>query len=257
MPTSPTPRPTRPIRPGARRSSAARTRAASPPWAPDQTYNKTPGDDDWLIRHFYLPLDESVARIRAKVEALGLSRRTIIWFISDNGGTRNNFSLSPNTREGKNSMYEGGHRVPGIVWAPGRIEPGGVSDALILSFDIMPTSMAMAGVSAPEGHRLDGIDVGRALFEGRALRNNPRFWNQQKRGAMRDGHWKLVVTGNRRELFDLSQDPKEKKNLAAKHPDRVAQMHAAYQAFVVKTRADSPYDMQAIIKQLGAGTAVP
>ena len=76
-----------------------------------------------------------------------------------NGGTKKNKTTSPKTREGKASVYEGGHRVPGIVWAPGRVTPG-TSSELVVSMDIMPTSLTMANVDVPEGHRFDGLDVG-------------------------------------------------------------------------------------------------
>ena len=212
-----------------------------PPWAPEEHYSKKPGEDDWLIRHFILPVDEGLGEIRAKLEELGISDRTMLWFISDNGGTGGNKTTSPLTRGGKGSNYEGGHRVPGIVWGPGRVKPGPVSDELILGSDIMPTAMAMAGVEVPEGHVLDGIDVATAILRNESLPPIKRFWNMGGRGALRDGHWKLVVSGNRNELYDLKTDSRETKNLSAQHPERVAEMREVYDATLKATLADSPY----------------
>ncbi|MDQ8181559.1 sulfatase-like hydrolase/transferase [Pelagicoccus sp. SDUM812005] len=212
-----------------------------PDWAPDEEYSKTPGDEDWLIRHFMLPLDESVAQIRSKVEALGLENDTVIWFISDNGGTEKNYTTSPNTRGGKVDFFEGGIRVPGIVWAPGRVAPGSVSDETILTFDIMPTSMALAGASAPAGHILDGIDVAPALFENEPLPQTTRFWSMWNGGALREGPWKLVVQAERKLLFNLEDDPQETTDLATNFPERVSGMYKTYTSFLSETKADSPY----------------
>lgn len=212
-----------------------------PAWAPNVTYSETPGEDDWLMRHFILPVDEGVGKIRAKLDELGIADNTIIWFISDNGGTAANQTTSKLTKAGKGSMYEGGHRVPGIVWAPGRVKAGTVSDELILGFDIMPTSIALAGVEVPEGHTLDGMNVATAIFKNEALPPLKRFWNKENRGALRDGHWKLVVNGSKNELFDLTADSREKKNLAAQYPERVIEMRRVYDSMLEDTLADSPY----------------
>lgn len=212
-----------------------------PPWAPNEIYGKDPQKEDWLIRHFILPVDEGVGQIRAKLEELGIADRTIVWFISDNGGTKGNGTISKLTKGSKGGFYEGGHRVPGIVWSPGRVKPGTVSDELMLCFDIMPTTLALAGVEAPEGHTLDGVDVGPAIFQNGSLPPKKRFWNMGNRGALRDGPWKLVVTGPKSELFDLKADPQETKDLAIQHPERVTEMRGIYDSMLKETLADSPY----------------
>lgn len=210
-------------------------------WAPEEEYNKTPGDEDWLIRHFMIPLDESVAQIRSKVEELGIEENTIIWFISDNGGTKGNHSLSSQTRGGKVDFFEGGIRVPGIVWAPGRITSGTVSEETILTFDIMPTSMALANATAPIGHVIDGIDVSPALFDNEKLPSKTRFWSMWNGGALREGPWKLVVLAEQKLLFNLDDDPQETKDLTATFPERVSEMSKTYQKMLKETKADSPY----------------
>lgn len=212
-----------------------------PPWAPEETYSKTPGDDDWLIRHFILPVDEGVGQIRAKLEELGIAENTIVWFVSDNGGTSGNKTTSKLTRGSKGGFYEGGIRVPGIVWAPGRVAPGSVSDELILTFDMMPTTMAMLGIETPEDVALDGIDVSAAIFENEALPQVKRFWNREDEGALRDGKWKLYVSGKKNQLFDLKEDPVESKDLSAEYPERVSEMRKVYDLMLEETLADSPY----------------
>ena len=200
-------------------------------------YSNDPGDDDWLIKHFVLPLDEGVGRIRRELVKLGLAENTILWFISDNGGTKANYSTSPQTRAAKGSVYEGGHRVPGIVWAPGRILPGTCSE-LIVGMDLMPTSLSLAQVKRPEDVDFDGIDVGPALFQGKALPERAVIWGRNPEGAIRVGSWKLV--GN--ELYHLGEDPQERKNLADQHPERVRLMMKQRQKIFAQAIKDSPYD---------------
>jgi arylsulfatase A-like enzyme len=210
-----------------------------PPWGKDEPeYSNEPDDGNWLIKHFILPVDEGVGRIRQRIEDLGLAKDTIIWFISDNGGTRKNLTKSPQTRGGKGAVFEGGHRVPGIVWAPGRVTPGN-SSALVIGMDIMPTSMALAGVSAPKGVQLDGIDIGPALFEGETLLDRPVIWGRStKNMALRKGPWKLV----NRSLYNLDSDPRETTDVAAQHPERVEAMAREMQEIFKEALHDSPYD---------------
>ncbi|MEL7336739.1 MAG: sulfatase-like hydrolase/transferase, partial [Planctomycetota bacterium] len=219
-----------------------------PAWAPKETYSQRPGDDDWLIKHFVLPVDEGVGKIREKIEALGLANDTVIWFISDNGGTKGNFSTSPRTRAAKSSPFEGGHRVPGIVWAPGRIPAGTESDALILSMDILPTSLAMIapqpGAEATEPPRtLDGIDVSPAIRMGKSLPKRTVMWGMKNKGALRRGNWKWVLPGGKQSpmLFDIQNDPREQKDLAQQHADIAAQLQKTYESMLADARADSPY----------------
>ncbi len=149
--------------------------------------------------------------------------------------------MSPKTRGGKVDFFEGGIRVPGIVWAPGRIKPGAVSDETILTFDIMPTSMALANATAPEDHIIDSIDVSPALFSADALPQKTRFWSMWNGGALREGHWKLIIQAERKLLYNLDDDPQETTDLAASFPERLNDMHKTYSTMLKETKADSPY----------------
>ena len=211
-----------------------------PEWGKDEpVYSNKPGDENWLMKHFMLPVDEGVGRIRRQIDALGLSEQTVIWFISDNGGTKGNYSTSKNTRGAKGAVYEGGHRVPGIVWAPGRISADTTSSALVVGMDIMPTSLALAKVDVPPAHRFDGVDVSGALFKGEALPERSVIWGRAEKSlALRKGAWKLVG----KELYNLGTDPQEAKNVAAQYPERVAQMTRERQAMYTEMISGSPYD---------------
>ncbi|MEM9400550.1 MAG: sulfatase-like hydrolase/transferase [Verrucomicrobiota bacterium] len=215
-----------------------------PAWAPEETYSDDPNSEDWLIRHFILPVDEGVGQIRTKLEDLGIAENTMIWFLSDNGAAKGNNTASPLTRGKKGDFYEGGIRVPGVFWAPGRVKAGTVLDQPILTFDIMPTSMTLAGVTAPHDHTLDGRDVGPALFQNKTLPQTYLFWEMdgnKSRGALRDGDWKLVITKKGQELYNLQKDAQEKNNLAKENPERLENMYAVYQSMLKETKADSPY----------------
>ena len=171
-------------------------------------------------------VDEGVGMIRKKLEALGLDENTVIWFISDNGGSPRNKTSPERLRGRKDSIYEGGHRVPGIVWAPGRIKPGQVSAEIVLTMDVMPTSLAMAGIATPEGHSFDGIDLSSLLFEQMPLPHRYVFWSQ---GAIRDGDWKLVKPKRKYELYNLKEDLGERNNLSDQYPERVEKLRALYE----------------------------
>ena len=141
------------------------------------------------------------------------------------------------TRAGKGSTYEGGHRVPGIVWAPNRIGPGKCGE-LIVGMDIMPTSLAMANLVPRKKHRFDGIDVGTAIFEKKNLTERPVIWGKNSSGALRRGPWKLV----KNELYNLYDDPRERKDVALNYPDRVKQMIKERSVIFEEAIGDSPYD---------------
>ncbi len=172
-------------------------------------------------------LDESVGRIVAKVDELGLAGNTLIIFTSDNGGLAT--LEGPNTpptinaplREGKGYLYEGGLRVPLIVRWPGRVAQR-VENTPVWAADLPMTVKALCGLPGPIAG--DGVSLASLLTEARPLASRPLFWhyphysNQGGRpgGAVRDGDWKLVEdyqTG-RRELFDLGRDVSESTNLA-------------------------------------------
>jgi arylsulfatase A-like enzyme len=170
-------------------------------------------------------VDDGVGLIREKLEALGLGENTVIWFISDNGGSPRNKTSPERLRGRKDSPYEGGHRVPGIVWAPGRINPGQVSAEIVLTMDLMPTSLAMAGIPPPEGQFFDGIDLSPLLFEQMPLPHRYLFWGE---GAIRDGDWKLVASKGKNELYNLKEDLGERNDLSNQYPERVQKLRALY-----------------------------
>ncbi len=107
-------------------------------------------------------IDWNFGRLIDAIEALGLAENTYVIFTSDNGPWlikgSNGGSARP-FRGGKLSTWEGGVRVPAIVWAPGRVPAGGTSDQVMTTMDILPTLAALAGAALPKDHVIDGNDV--------------------------------------------------------------------------------------------------
>jgi arylsulfatase A-like enzyme len=190
-------------------------------------------------------LDDAVGRVLKKLDALGLSERTIVIFTSDNGGLHvlegEHTPATHNApfRAGKGYLYEGGLRVPLIVRWPGRIRGGAVIDVPIINTDWTPTILELTGLPPVRG--LDGASFAPLLLKGEAPAPRAFFWhfphytNQGGRpgGAVRRGDWKLIehYEDGRCELFDLSKDPGEALDLAAKEPARVAALRGELEAW--------------------------
>jgi arylsulfatase A-like enzyme len=186
-------------------------------------------------------LDDTVGKLLAKVDSLGLATNTIFIFTSDNGGLHvpegPHASITQNApfRAGKGFLYEGGLRIPLIIRWPGRIAAGRVVDDPFIGTDWMPTLLDLVGAKVPGG--LDGVSLA-AVLTGTAqppvrslFWHFPHYTNQgsQPAGAVRDGDWKLIehYEDGRAELFNLTTDPGEKTDLANSEPDRGARLKQA------------------------------
>ena len=171
-------------------------------------------------------LDRSVGEIVATLKRLDLDQRTLVIFASDNGGylhygnSHHNISSNGPLRGQKGDVYEGGHRVPAIAWWPGRIQPG-VCDQTIMTFDLFPTLLHLTG---RKPSAVDGTNIASVLFDGNPLAPRTLFWRMRGKKAVRRGPWKLVVNGEKTELFNLTSDIGEKTDLAARHRKRVTAM---------------------------------
>ena len=187
-------------------------------------------------------LDASVGAILETVRREGLAKKTLVFFTSDNGPwlTMNQQGGSAGLlKDGKGSTWEGGMRVPGIAWWPGRIPAGTVSTNLMCTLDLLPTVAKLARVPLPADREIDGLDMTDALLRGAPSPRQTLFYYRGTRlFAVRDGPWKLhrlTQTGYGQPqpethepplLFDLNRDPSERFNVAAEHPDVVARLLA-------------------------------
>jgi arylsulfatase A len=103
-------------------------------------------------------VDWSVGQILAKLKELDLDTRTLVLFTSDNGGVRGHGASNDPLKGGKATSFEGGHRVPCLVRAPGRVPTGIVCDRVWTMLDVLPTFAALAGARAPTDRIIDGFD---------------------------------------------------------------------------------------------------
>lgn len=190
-------------------------------------------------------VDDSVGRILRKLDELDLAERTLVIFTSDNGGL--SVEEGPNTpatsnaplRDGKGYLYEGGIRVPLIVRWPGKIRAGRTERVPVSSMDLFPTILALAGVPAPQP--VDGLSLVPVLTDSDRLNRERLFWhyphysNQggKPSGAIREGAFKLIqfFEDGRLELFNLRDDPGEKRNLAADLPEKAEELRAKLEAW--------------------------
>ncbi len=187
-------------------------------------------------------MDRDIGKIMDLVNELGLDDNTIILFTSDNGptydrlgGSDSDFFESAGPFRGlKGSTYEGGIRVPLVARWPGKIAPGKTTDHLAAFWDVLPTLTEIAGAKETTLDEVDGLSFAPTLLQnGEQAEHEYLYWEFPAYGgqqAVRKGKWKatrqnMIKQGNMEiELYDLSQDPGEQHNVAADHPDVVAQM---------------------------------
>jgi len=191
-------------------------------------------------------LDQNVGRILDYLDEKGLAENTIVLFTSDNGGTR---QYTAPLNAGKGSLYEGGIRVPFVIRGPG-IRAGAKSAEPILSMDVYPTLLDIAGLPSPEAHRFDGMSL-RPLLSGESgsLGRERVFWHfpcyvggNAPSSAMRQGNWKIIEFFESRtvEIYDLSKDPGEQNDLSDSMPDQAKELAGALHAWQEETGAPRP-----------------
>jgi arylsulfatase A len=193
-------------------------------------------------------VDDSVGRLRAKLEKLKLADRTVFIFTSDNGGllggARNHITGNLGLRAGKGSAYEGGVRVPLIIHWPGLGSPGACREPVI-TMDLCATIAAACGVEAPR----DGVDL-RPLLRGEKIPPRALFWHYPHYHPGGATPYSAVLSENLRlihfyeddrvELYDLAADPGEKTDLAAIRPEQRNALTSMLDSWLKQTGAQMP-----------------
>ena len=189
-------------------------------------------------------VDRQIGEIMALLKELNIDNNTVVFVCGDNGGQpyfkNENHpygfldpNLDPKTgkrfRGGKGNFYEGGLRIPFIVWWRGKIKPGTVSDHLGYFPDIMPTLAELAGVESPKG--TDGISIVPTLLGLENAKCKPEqheylYWEDPKSCAVRLSNWKAIRPnkGQPFELYDLSKDLEELHDVSDQYPDVLEKM---------------------------------
>ncbi len=209
-------------------------------------------------------LDREIAKLLALVDEFGLRENTIVIFTSDNGplydrlgGTDAEFFKSAGGLRGfKGGYYEAGFRVPSLVRWTGKIAPGTVSDRVTGFEDWMPTLLELIGAKTATPAGIDGISFAPTLL-GRPQPERPFLYRESQgyggQQCVRVGDWKAFRTnlnppanatkkkqpapgGTAIELYNLKTDPAETTNVAAQHPEIVAQLTAIMQREHVPTK---------------------
>jgi len=201
-------------------------------------------------------IDWGVGRILDTLERLDLDQKTLVIFTSDNGpwlSYGDHGGSAYPLREGKGTFFEGGFRVPCLMWWPGSIPANTTCDQLASTIDVLPTVAHLTGGSWPSA-KIDGKNIW-PLMSGQEDAVSPHeaffYYNGAVLSAVRSGQWKLIFPQTygtvdepgkegrpgtsrpqriERSLFDLQNDISESTNVAAQHPDIVARLQQAADA---------------------------
>lgn len=228
--------------------------AHSMPHVPLAVSDKFKGkSEQGLFGDVMMEIDWSVGEVVRTVRELGLEDNTLIVITSDNGpwaNYGNHAGSAAGLREAKATTFDGGNRVPCIMYWKGHTKPGTICNKLASNIDLFPTFAEISGAALP-GRKIDGVSI-LSLIEGREGAN-PResfvyYYNKNDLEAVTDGEFKLVfphkyVTygayepGNdgqpgklanleimKPELYDLRRDPGERYNVATQNPERLAKL---------------------------------
>jgi len=199
-------------------------------------------------------LDQSVGRVVEAVEKAGIADNTLILFLSDNGGLEHEQSgrvVTSNQplRGEKGTLYEGGIRIPAIARWPGKVPAGSRCDTPLISMDVYPTLVELAGTTLPKSQPSDGISLVAVLRDPAFMLSRdtlhwhlPHYHHSTPASAIRKGDWKLIefFEEGELELYDLKKDVGEQTNLTAREPARAKELQAALAAWRQQISARMP-----------------
>lgn len=198
-------------------------------------------------------VDDSVGKVLASLDAMGLTDNTVVVFFSDNGGLCTKPKPGPTCnlplRSGKGWLYEGGVREPTLIRAPGVTRPGSVCDSPIVSMDFFPTMLELAGLPPmPDAHR-DGMSIV-SLLKGESGSERTFYWHYPHYhgstwtpgASIREGDWKLIefYHWGKVELYDLKSDPGESRDLSRSNPAQAEKLLAKLHAWQERMKAKMP-----------------
>ena len=179
-------------------------------------------------------VDRAVGTLRKGLRKLGIAENTMLWFNSDNGRPGKNTPL----KGGKGGIDEGGIRVPGICEWPARVKPGRTSVPAVTS-DFYPTILEAAGVAMPadKPRPIDGISLIPLLDGKMPERPSPIGFMSGKTAALSDNRYKLIANGKTKQLYDLTEDLGESKDLSLEKPEIVERMSKLLDEWTASVRS--------------------
>jgi arylsulfatase A-like enzyme len=183
-------------------------------------------------------VDKNIGRLRETLSENGLSKNTLLIFLTDNGGTAGVEFYNAGMRGQKGQVYEGGHRVPCFFhWPEGKLQQGSDIANLSAHIDILPTLAELCGLKLPKPIDFDGKSLVPLLY------NKPANWKERtlfvetqrkvsyekgEASAVMNDAWRLI---NLKELYNIESDPGQQNNVAAQYPEIVKQMTVSFQEY--------------------------
>ncbi|MEG0996739.1 MAG: sulfatase-like hydrolase/transferase, partial [Clostridia bacterium] len=197
-------------------------------------------------------LDENIGRLVAALKDAGKLENTMLVFTSDNGGlstSEGSPTCNAPASEGKGWLYEGGTRVPLFICWHGTVEAGSECDTPVTTPDFYPTFLEAAGLAARPEQHCDGVSL-LPLLQGKSLAPRPIFWHYPHYGnqggtpgsSVRLGDDKLIefFEDGRLELYDLSKDLGESKDISAEQPEKTRELAALLHEWQIAVQAKLP-----------------
>ncbi len=198
-------------------------------------------------------MDDAVGMVLDALERLGLEENTIVIFTSDNGGVASGDSYSTSNlphRGGKGYQWEGGLRVPCLIYVPWQKSNGKQTDYPVSGADFYPTILDYSYIGLLKDQHADGLSLRPIIDHGATLPERPLYWHYPHYGnqggdpssVIREGKWKLIryYEDDRIELFDLQQDPFERNDVAEDFPGIAASLQNKLKQWLAEVHAVFP-----------------
>ena len=234
------------------REKASKRPASAERFKIDRTLPVRQVQDNPVYAGLIEDMDTAVGRVLKRLDELGLTGNTIVCFTGDNGGVTSgdNFSSSQLPyRGGKGRQWEGGLRVPFYIKAPGVTQPGSVCAAPVIHTDFYPTLLQLAGLPLRPEQHVDGVSLA-PLLGGGTIAPRPLFWHYPHYGnqggepssIIHKDDWKLIHywEDNRNELYRLTDDVGEQRDLAKQEAARTSALWTELQAWLKGSGAKIP-----------------
>jgi len=187
-------------------------------------------------------LDDGVGSVVKKLKDTGEWDNTLLFLLTDNGGSKAMEAHNGSLRAFKGSLYEGGIRTPFIVSWPDKFDGGQKIDTPVMSFDILPTVLAAMDIDRPVDSTFDGKSLLPLLTTETTDHHDILYWNSgppKGEWAVRKGNWKAHGYTNKPvELYDLSADPSESNDLALTNPEKAKELSDLHVQWLAEMKLD-------------------